>query len=451
MTLKVDAIRECLDGVIPATIATCASDGTPNVSYLSQVQFVDSDHVALTYQFFNKTRQNVLANPRATLIVTHPLTAACYRLALEYLRTETSGPLFEGMRAKLAGIASHTGMTGIFRLLGSDMYRVLGIEDVGGEVLPSPPQRHNVLSALRACSQRLSACGDLDTLLSETLAGLEAHFDIHHAMVLMLDEPGARLYTVASRGYEVSGVGSEIPLGQGVIGVAARERTPVRIGHMTSEYAYGRAIRESFQHSGHSDALETEIPPPGLPESRSQLAVPIPAMHRLIGILYVESPQDLRFNYDDEDALVALAGQIGVAIHIMQQAAEAAEEPAAAEAGGFATGGPPVLIRHYAENDSVFLNEDYLIKGVAGAIFWTLVSDYADKRRTGFTNRELRLDPRIRLPDISDNLEARLILLERRLRERDARVRIEKTGRGRFRLCVGAELRLVDVTSGLPR
>jgi hypothetical protein len=174
-------------------------------------------------------------------------------------------------------------------------------------------------------------------------------------------------------------------------------------------------------------------------------------MQRLIGILYVESPQDLRFNYDDEDALVALAGQIGVAIHVMQQAAEAAEEPAAAEAGGLATGGPPVLIRHYAENDSVFLNEDYLIKGVAGAIFWALVSDYADKRRTGFTNRELRLDPRIRLPDISDNLEARLILLERRLRERDARVRIEKTGRGRFRLCVGAELRLLDVTSGLPR
>ena len=41
--------------------------------------------------------------------------------------------------------------------------------------------------------------------------------------------------------YEDSGVGSEIPLGHGVVGVAARERAPIRIGHATTEYAYGRA------------------------------------------------------------------------------------------------------------------------------------------------------------------------------------------------------------------
>lgn len=87
---------------IPAVIATCAPDGMPNVSYLSQLQYVDSEHVALSYQFFNKTRQNVLDNPRATLLVVHPVSAARYRRALQYLRTETSGPLFENMKARSA-------------------------------------------------------------------------------------------------------------------------------------------------------------------------------------------------------------------------------------------------------------------------------------------------------------------------------------------------------------
>jgi adenylate cyclase len=46
------------------------------------------------------------------------------------------------------------------------------------------------------------------------------------------------------------------------------------------------------------------------------------------------------------------------------------------------------------------------------------------------------------LPDLGDNLEARLILLTRRLVERDACLRIEKTGRGRFRLLVQRPLLL---------
>ena len=443
MRIKIDAIRGCLEGVVPGNIATCAADGTPNVAYLSQVQYVDGEHVALSYQFFNTTRRNILAHPYARVAVFDPHTVAHYRLSLQYLRTEESGPLFENMKARLAGIASHTGMSGVFRLLGSDIYRVLDIEQVPGETLPAPPPRRNLLAALRACAESLCASADLDGLLARLLDGLAQHFDIEHAMVLMLDEAGGRLYTVASRGYASSGVGSEIALGAGVIGVAARERTPIRIGHFTAEYGYGRAIRDSLERNGVT-GIETEIPLPGLAESCSQLAVPIMGCQRLIGMLYVESPHDLRFGYDDEDALVTLAGQLGAAIRLVQQAPDVAEEPAAAEPPPAPLAGQAVRVRHYGENDSVFLDGDYLIKGVAGSIFWALVRDYAEKGQTSFSNRELRLDARIRLPDLSDNLEARLILLARRLVERGAPVRIEKTGRGRFRLIVERPLTLID-------
>lgn len=106
MTVTLSAIRSCFEGTVPSAIATCAADGTPNVALLSQVHYVDDEHVALSFQFFNKTRENVLANPRAVVQVMDPVSGAHFRLHLEYLRTETDGPLFENMKAKLAGIAS---------------------------------------------------------------------------------------------------------------------------------------------------------------------------------------------------------------------------------------------------------------------------------------------------------------------------------------------------------
>lgn len=446
MTLTVDGIRRCLEGAIPATMATCAQDGTPNVAFLSQVEYVDAQHIALSYQFFNKTRANVLANPRAQILLADPVTAATYRLDIEYLRTETSGALFERMKAKLAGIASHTGMAGIFKLLGSDIYRVHTIERIG-DAIEAPQPMRSVLSALRKSCEQLQQCDDLDALLNITSEMLAREFDIQHAIILLFDQVSQRLYAVASHGYENSGAGGEIAFGEGVIGVAAQARTPIRIGHLTSEYSYGRAVRTATAQAGFAQSLSTEIPLPGLTEARSQMAVPIMVFSRLLGVLFVESPQDSRFSYDDEDALVAFAAQIGLSMQQLQQTHQTAAQPLAEDnepsTDVVAQNGASVEIKYYAENDSVFIDGDYLIKGVAGAIFWALLQDFRDQGRRVFSNRQLRLDQRIRLPELSDNLEARLILLTKRLAERNACVRIEKCGRGQFQLCVQRPIALI--------
>lgn len=436
------SIRACLEGAIPAITATCAPDGTPNVAYISQVVYVDEGHVALSFQFFNKTRQNILANPCATVLVLDPVTARYYRLQLRYLRTETSGPLFECMKAQLAGIASHEGMAEVFALKGSDVYFVEHIEALPGEGLPSAPPRADLLGGLRLCSRRLACCTGLDELLQALLAGLQQHLGIQHAMVLMLDASAGQLYTVASLGYARSGVGSEIRLGQGVIGMAAREATPVRISHMTHAALYSHTLRNSLAAGGAQAG--TEIPFPGLAAPHSQLAVPLLSCGRTLGVLFVESPLDMQFGYADEDALVTLAGQLAAAIDLLQAADDAAEAPHPRPAAS-APQGQPLRVRHFASNDSVFVNDAYLIKGVAGAILWRLLRDQARSGRCEFSNRELRLDGGLGLPEVADNLEARLLLLQRRLQEGAHGIRLEKTGRGRFRLCLNGPVRLEDM------
>lgn len=428
-----DTIRACLEGAIPGVLATCGSDGLPNVSYVSEVEYVDAAHLALSFQFFNKTRRNVLANPAIELLVVHPEHGGMYRIAGRYLRTETEGPLFERMKAKLAGIASHTGMEAVFKLRGADVYAVEQIEPVGAAAQPLLASGPNRLAALRRASARLAASQDLDALVEALLDAVQQDFGISHAMLLMLDAAGQRLYTVASRGYAQGGAGAEIPLGAGVVGVAAQAGTAIRIHHATLEYSYGRTVRAALE----AGQLEQAIPLPGLAHPGSQLALPLQAGAQTLGVLLVESPEERRFDWDDEDALMSLATQAAALARGFLACADSPEELVAPPPGGCPLAdGPALRVRYYEADGSVFLDDEYLIKGVAGALLCKLLREHAASGRYEFTNRELRLAGDLGLPGASDNLEARLLLLTRRLVERDAPLRLERSGRGRFRLCL---------------
>jgi adenylate cyclase len=442
MSVELASIRHCLDGAVPAAIATVSSAGVPNVSFVSEVHYVDTRHVALSYQFFNKTRENVTANGRAQALVIDPYTGTQYELELGYLRTETAGPVFESMRVKLAGIAAHTGMSGVFRLLGADIYEVDIVTRVGGDdgqAVSTP----TLLPQLRSISQLLVASANLDALLDAFLEGLGTQFGVKHAMLFLVGTANERLYLIASSGYPESGIGSEVPLGYGMVGIAGAERTPIRITHMAEEFRYSDAIRKHILDTGNPLCLETAIPLPGLERPASQLAVPVMAADRLLGVLYVESERDGAFGYDMEDVLVTLANQFASSLHFLDDR-RITESPDARHVDVKA-GRKPMRIRCISDTSSIFIDDDYLIKGVAGAIFWKLVRDYEASGRTEFSNRELRADPEIRLPEFSENLEARLVLLKRRLNEQSRDIRIEPVARGRFRLDVRRPVRLETV------
>ena len=99
-------------------------------------------------------------------------------------------------------------------------------------------------------------------------------------------------------------------------------------------------------------------------------------------------------------------------------------------------------MRFFAVDGSTFLDGDYLIKGVAGRILRSLLASTSPRAAPSSPTRNCASIRRLEMPGFKDNLESRLILLKRRLDERHAPVRIERTGRGRFRLHVDRPLRL---------
>ncbi len=433
-------LRRCFDGRIPSVIATAAADGTPNITYLSAVHPVDDERIALSNQFLSKTSRNLAENPQASLLLLDPVNFDEYRLTIRYERTERRGPVFERLREDVDRVAALGSMKDVFRLRSADIYRIESIEVVYASHQPARKQRAE-LAAVAEFTARLSRCRDLETVVTTTVTGLAELLGYRHSSFLMLDEQGQTLYTIASHGFDVQGIGSEIAVGAGVAGQAAERCEAVRVGQLRQIEKYSRSVRRSFENEGHIGP-GLEIPVPELVDVESRLAVPAQALGQLVGVLVVESPLPVAFDDDDEAALRMIASMVANAVELDRAGDETAHRSAPSAPVTESADTPSVLVRFFPVDGSVFLDGDYLIRGVAGRILWSVLNQHVNDARVQFTNKEVRLDPSLDLPGFRDNLDTRLLLLKRRLEERDATIRIEKTGRGRFQLYVGAPLRL---------
>ena len=464
MSVTLESLATCFQGILPAQLFTCSLDGIPNAAYLSHVEYVDADHVALSFQFFNKSRRNVAENPNALVMVPDPDSGQGWLLRLRYVRSETSGPLFDRMALRIEAIASYCGLKGIFKLRAADVYRVLSIRPADEEVGTAPSRGVDRDAAalmdavfttrgLQDLALLINRADSLEALVDSILRGLDESFGFKHSALLVpAEEPGV-LVTVATRGYPENGAGAEVRFGEGIAGLVAEARKPIRISGLMRGMLYAYAMHKDAAQAERGNRTRGRIPMPGLANPESQLGVPLLVRGELVGVLSLESDVPYRFHEEDKASIELLGSYLAIAVQNMQLQERTAETlepavhaPARRSVKPAGEPAPPKAARrdliYYAADECILLDGEYLIRSLPAKILWRLLTERQTTGRQEFTNRELRLDKSLNLPAWKDNLESRLLLLRRRLEQKSPDIRLVPRARGRFALELACDVSL---------
>jgi adenylate cyclase len=437
--VELESIRSCLQPGVPAPVATCAPDGTPHISYIHQVQYLDPERVGTSRQVFNRALESLPASSYAQALIVCIATGEQYRLDLQYLHTDTRGEAFEAMRAAVDAIGSQVGPT--FRLRGLDVHRVLRCSHIPRE-RSSPAVAQDPLVPLDELARRLQHCTSYDETARELLDALDDLFEIPYGLVFTMDA-GAGLLAAAGSGPGRSIVGTRLEMGPGLVGTAARRRRPV----VSANLQRARALTTHLSGNGDRSAA-LENPLPGLPGARNAAAIPLLVGEQLHGVLYLESTLPGAFSGRAERLLHIIGTHAAVAL-------VARTAPATPSVVGprrpEPSSRPALQLVYYQADDTVLCDSAYIVKGAPGRILWAMLNSHVDSGRSQFTNRELRLNESIGLPAGNDNLEARLLVLRRRLASIDCGITLKRQGRGRLELRLErpAELTVVPTTGAM--
>ncbi len=149
-----------------------------------------------------------------------------------------------------------------------------------------------LLEALIEIGQELASTTDLETLLGRVLDISRHVFHFENAIIRLLDPDSGSLVTAASYGYDEFATHQEIRLGQGVMGRVAQRGVPCLITDLKDVCDYVEGIHDA----------------------RSELAVPLIARDKIVGVFNVESTRPHAFRDEDLAALEILGRQAATAI-----------------------------------------------------------------------------------------------------------------------------------------
>ncbi|MDM8526573.1 ATP-binding protein [Anaerolineales bacterium HSG24] len=153
------------------------------------------------------------------------------------------------------------------------------------------------LAVIAQLSGQLNAILDLDKLLIELVNQVKTSFGFYHAHVYLLNETSGDL---------------ELAAGSGEIGQTLKQQRYQRIAGQGIEGQVAETNRHYLCNNIANDA--NFIPNPLLPNTKSELAMPLHINERVLGVLAIQSERVNRFTQEDVSMVQTIADQTAIAI-----------------------------------------------------------------------------------------------------------------------------------------
>lgn len=160
---------------------------------------------------------------------------------------------------------------------------------------------------IRRLSVELSHFSSLKEKLDNILEMLDQSFQLRHSMLLLPDQEHQYLSVFASRGFDEHGLGIQVKMGEGVIGVVAQRKRKLRMNSISRQRHYLHTI-VGIESTTRINQL------PGVKQVESQVAIPLLANDELVAVLSAESSDPNFFSREDEEFLMTLSQLLAISI-----------------------------------------------------------------------------------------------------------------------------------------